>query len=180
PPTYVPARSRRNVGWRFLTRTIISRSLLRGGGVKGDRPLRQTQLAELAPPLKRSHRDHGRAGDPVGGQIGQGPVRLVAGIRGDRDREPVPLGQAEELLAVTAGVRGDAAQRALLEQVLLVVQRRYVGQVDSRDGQRPAAVQGGQARRDQGPDGREQDRRVERLRRRVRGVLRGRGAQRAG
>ena len=44
-------------------------------------------------------------------------------------------GEAEELTGVLPRVGGDAAQLPLLEQVLFVVERRDVGQVDACDGQ---------------------------------------------
>jgi hypothetical protein len=58
-----------------------------------------------------------------------------------RGAQPEPLGQKQELLAIGPGVRGDAAQRPLLEQVVVVAQGRDVRQVDAGHRQRATTVQ---------------------------------------
>src|SRR5262249_56737497 len=90
----------------------------------------------------------------------------VEGVWVDGDVQVVAGREAEELAGVLPGVGGDAAQLPLLEQVLLVVERRDVGQVDTRDRQGATAVQRGQGGQHQVPDRGEQDRGVQRLRRR--------------
>src|SRR5262245_49466881 len=65
--------------------------------------------------------------------------RLVGDFQGELGggqpyRSPGRFGQ--ELPAVGAGVRGDRADPALVEQVRLVVQRRHGRHVDSGQGQR--------------------------------------------
>src|SRR6202008_1056541 len=82
-----------------------------------------------------------------------------------------------ELAAVLAGVRGDAGQRPPLEQVRLVVQRRDVGQVEAGDREGTAAVQRGEGHRYQLAGRSEQDRGVQRLRRRGVGRARRGGGQ---
>jgi hypothetical protein len=46
----------------------------------------------------------------------------------------VTEGECEELPAVVRGVGGDAAQFLLIEQLVLVVQQRRVGQMDPGNG----------------------------------------------
>jgi hypothetical protein len=84
---------------------------------------------------------------------------------------------SEEVAAVLPGVGGDAAQRTLVEQVVLVVEGRHVGQVDPGDRQGATTVQCGQCYRDEVADWREQDRRVEGLGRLVVRVRSGRSAK---
>ena len=76
-----------------------------------------------------------------------------------------------------AGVGGDAAQLALLEQVGGVVQRRDVAEVDAGDGERAAAVERAQGDRDELADRGEEDGGVERLGRGVGGVAGRAGAE---
>src|SRR5579871_5342408 len=82
--------------------------------------------------------------DPVPCQGGQGLAGLFGGVRRGADLDGQPLCQREELGGVTTGVGRDAAQGPFLEQVLLVVERRDIGQVDARDGAGAAPVEGGQ------------------------------------
>src|SRR5438105_2299147 len=91
--------------------------------------------------------EHGGAVDAVGAEVGQGAVGGVQRVWGGGDPQWVFGGEAEELPRVGAGVGGDAAQLAFLEEVVLVHQRREVGQVDAGDGQCAAPVQGGQGGR---------------------------------
>src|SRR2546430_14747377 len=90
----------------------------------------------------------------------------------------MPRREREELVAVLAGVGGDRGQRALLEEVPLVVERRDVGEVDAGDGQRAAPVEGREGTRYERADGSEQDGRVERFGGRV-GRVAGRGGAEA-
>jgi hypothetical protein len=78
---------------------------------------------------------HGGAVEGAGLQVAQGLVRTLQRVRVHGDGQLVLRREAEELAGVRSGVGGDAAQLALLEQVLFVVQRRDVGQVNARDGQ---------------------------------------------
>jgi len=126
------------------------------------------RCAELAGQAARG----GAAVHAVSGQISERPVGLAEVVRCRGDRDVQPLGQGEELGRVASRVRGDTAHSPFLEQVLGVVQRRDVGQVDAGDRERAAPVQRGQRGRHQIPDGGEQDGRVERLGRRVVGTLR--------
>src|SRR5579875_786374 len=86
--------------------------------------------------FRRSELKHGGAVDAAGLQVGQGAGGLVERVGGGGHLELEALGQGQELLGVATGVGGDAAQVALLEQVLFVVQGRDVGQVDARHRQR--------------------------------------------
>jgi hypothetical protein len=63
---------------------------------------------------------------------------------------------SQDLPSVVAGVGRHAAQHTLLEQVLLVVERWDVGQVDARHRQRAARVERGERRAHESPHGREQ------------------------
>ena len=74
--------------------------------------------------------------------------------------------QPQELLAVLAGVRRDAAQPALLEHLVRVVQRRDLGEPDAGHCQGRAAVERPQRHRDELTGRGEQDRAVEGLGRR--------------
>ena len=66
-----------------------------------------------------------------------------------------------------ARVGRDAAQRALVEEVALVVERRDLREVDAGERQRAAAVERGERRRHELAGGREEHGAVERLGRRV-------------
>jgi hypothetical protein len=98
---------------------------------------------------RRSDAQHGGTVDPVVGQVHQRLVDLVEaiGLGGDLDRDPSR--QIQELAAVLTGVGGDADQRSLLEEMLLIVQSRYVAQIDAGHGQGAATIQGGQRHRHQ-------------------------------
>src|SRR5207302_11510100 len=98
----------------------------------------------------------------------------------DGHRQLVFGGEGEEVAGVLPGVGGDAAQLPLLEQVLFVVERRDVGQVDARDRQGAAAVQRGHGGQHQVPDRGEQDRGVQRLGRHAVRVADGGRAELAG
>jgi hypothetical protein len=76
------------------------------------------------------------------GRVGEAERR-----RGDLDTDLIC--DPQELFSVGPGVGGHAADLALLEKVLLVVQDWDVAQVDPRDGQRAAPVKGGQRYRDE-------------------------------
>src|SRR5580692_11162747 len=88
---------------------------------------------------------YARPVDPVSGQVSQRAVGLVEAVRSSGDLNRQPLCQGEELGGVATGVGRDAAQIPLLEQVLVVVERRDIGQVDARDGTGTASVEGGQS-----------------------------------
>jgi hypothetical protein len=93
-------------------------------------------------------------------------ARSAASSRIRRDRHPQPVrGRGRQQIApVLAGVRGDAAKLAFLEQVARIVQRRDVAQVNAGYRQGAAPVERGQRHRHQLTNRREQDRRVQRLR----------------
>jgi hypothetical protein len=136
------------------------------------RELAARAAAHAATDARLGDRQDGSAGDAVGREVGQGLVGRLQRIRGHGDLEPQPFGEAEELLGIPARVRGHAAQVALLEQLVFVVQRRDVGQVDARDRDRSAAVEVTQRGRHDRAHWREHNRRVERLWRGVERVLR--------
>src|SRR6478735_7319312 len=121
--------------------------------------------------------EHGGAVEAAGFQVALCLVRVVERVRVHGDLQLVAGGEAEELTGVLPGVGGDAAQLPLLEQVLFVVERRDVGQVDACYGQGAAAVQRGQRGQHQVPDRGEQDRGVQRLGRHVCRVADGRGTE---
>ena len=75
----------------------------------------------------------------------------------DGDLQPQLLREAEELIGVPAGVRGHAAQRPFLEEVLVIVQRRNVAEMDTGYRQGAAAIEGGQRGRHDVAHGREDD-----------------------
>ena len=66
----------------------------------------------------------GGAVDPVVGQVAQRLVGPGHRVGVAETRMPMPGRLGQELLAVAAGVGRHAAQRPLLEEVVLVVQRR--------------------------------------------------------
>ena len=70
---------------------------------------------------------------------------------------------ARKSAAVVAGVGRDAAELALLEEVVGVAQRREVAEVDARHRHRAAPVQRGERGDDDLTGRREHDRRVERF-----------------
>jgi len=84
---------------------------------------------------------HRRAGKAATLQVreGLGGVGHRIAVRCRPDAEP--FGQPQEFFPVRAGVGGHGTKGPLLEEVLVVVQRWDVGQVDARDGQYPCAVQ---------------------------------------
>src|SRR5262245_32451546 len=84
----------------------------------------------------------------------------------------VTEGQCEELPAVVTGVGGDAAQFLLIEQLVFIVQRRCVGQMDPGNCEDPATVKCSHRDRHEIPDWREQDRAVQGFRRRIIGASR--------
>jgi hypothetical protein len=85
--------------------------------------------------------DDGRPGETVVGQVVERLVGLVEGVGGGGDLDRHRGGEVQELLAVPAGVGGHAADGALEVEVLLVVERRDVAQMDAGDGERAAAVE---------------------------------------
>ncbi|MFD0498112.1 hypothetical protein [Streptomyces rhizosphaericus] len=68
------------------------------------------------------HRQDRHTVDAVGGEVVQGGVRPVEGVRRDRGADAVLGGRGEEFAAVLAGVGGDAADGAFPEEVPLVVE----------------------------------------------------------
>jgi hypothetical protein len=139
-------------------------------------PLALRELAARAAPAatgaRLGDRQDSSARDAVGCEVGQGLLRGLEGVPGHGDLEPQPLREPQELLRVPARVRGHAAQRPLLEQLVLVIEGRNVGQVDAGDRQCSAPVEITQRGRHHRADGREHDRRVQRLWRGVERVLR--------
>src|SRR5680860_502897 len=81
------------------------------------------------------------------GQALKGYVRLVQGVRRQGGCDAQPTRQPQQRLAVGPGVARDARQRALLEQLVLVAQRRDVAEVDTGDGKGAAAIEGSQRHR---------------------------------
>src|SRR5262245_11999982 len=118
-----------------------------------------------------------RACNAIGGKVGECGIGLVEPVGNAADTQPVFAGETKELSAVVSGVGGDAANLSLVEQVSLVVQGRDVAEVDARDRQSAAPVERGERRWDQVTDGCEQDRRIQRFRRRIGRVAGGGGAQ---
>ena len=103
-----------------------------------------------------------------------GRVKRIA-VRG---HPQVMLGrEREKLTRVLPGVGRDAPELAFLEQVLLIVKRRDIGQVDPGDGQRAAPVERLERGRHDVAHRSEQYRRVKRLGLRVIGALDRGGAQ---
>ena len=80
-------------------------------------------------------------------------------------RRPMPAGQRQQVLTVGAGVRRDARQRPLPEEMALVVEPGDVAQVDAGHRQRAALVERRQRDRDQFARRGEHDRGVQPLRR---------------
>ena len=105
------------------------------------------------------HQDRG-AGHPVAREILQGGVRVGQRVAGDPrpDRDGRGLGQQAE--AVAPGVRGDALERLLPEEVRLVGHGRHVGHVDAGQRHRAALLEALQRDRHQVAGGREDDGRV--------------------
>src|SRR5581483_6474649 len=116
--------------------------------------------------------DDSGAGEAVVGEVGErfrgAGQRVAHDRRADRDLR----GEREQLGTVLAGVGGDAADLALLEQLGVVVERRDRAQVDAGDRQRPTAVERPQRHRHEIAGGCEQDRGVERFGRLVGRALR--------
>src|ERR1700678_3972829 len=84
----------------------------------------------------RSGQQNGRAVEAAGFEVDECVVRGVQRVRVTGDGQPVLGGEEQELPRVHTRVGRDAAQLPFLEQVALVVQRRYVGQVNAGDGER--------------------------------------------
>ncbi len=79
-------------------------------------------------------------------------------------------GQLEQGFSIGPGVGGDALERALLEQVLLVVERRDLREMDAGDGEGRASIQHLQCRRHELPGRREQDGAIQEMRRAIEAV----------
>ena len=85
--------------------------------------------------------------------------------------------EREEFTSIVAGIGGHRAQLAFEEQMLFVVQRWDVAEVDARDGQRATAVERLEGGQHQIADGREQDGGIQQDRRANVRTLRRRRAQ---
>src|ERR1019366_6215810 len=96
---------------------------------------RPSQPAIASPSAQRRVHQHRGPVHPVVCQVGERPVGLVERV----GRGCHPQGDAgcvlEEFAAVRTGVGRHAAQRPLLEQMLLIVEHRDVRQVDTGAGQ---------------------------------------------
>ena len=115
--------------------------------------------------------------DAVGGEVGQGAVRVSERVLLMVNLEAHGRRHAQELFTVGAGVGGHGANDSLTEQVLLVVERGDVGEVDARDGQRPGIVESAESGRHDLACGCEDDGCVEGFGRGLEGVARARAAQ---
>jgi hypothetical protein len=82
------------------------------------------------------------------GQVGESLRRFAHGVGRRLGTDSKPVGQPEELLAVGARVRRDAAEGPLLEQRGVVVEDRDVGQPDAGDRQCATTVERAQGGRD--------------------------------
>ena len=123
--------------------------------------------AELPPAasLRLRHDDRG-AHEAPGAQVVERVRRAVERVRRDVRAHRDPRGELQELAAVRAGQVGDRAQHALAPQQL-VRQRRDVAHVDAAAHDRPALADRAQRERHELAGGGEDERRVERLRRRL-------------
>src|SRR5215210_8604216 len=110
------------------------------------------------------YHQHGRAPDLSSAQRLQGLVRLFEGKRAHLRADGHLRGDGEELLAVLAGKVRDRADGALSPEDL-VGEGGYVAHVDAGAHHHPSLRDGPQRDRHQRPDGSEDDRRVELLRR---------------
>src|SRR5215210_2591973 len=110
------------------------------------------------------YHQHGRAPDLSSAQRLQGLVRLFEGKRAHLRADGHLRGEGEELLAVLAGKVRDRADGALSPEDL-VREGGYVAHVDAGAHHHPSLRDGPQRDRHQRPDGSEDDRRVELLRR---------------
>src|SRR3989454_7855614 len=122
-----------------------------------------TGLAAPAPTVRRSYsrirlgQEHSRARKRAALEELERPVRPLQreGRRRGADRDPRRLG--EQLLAVGARVGGDAPDRALIEEVALVLQGGHGSHVDPRERQRPAPREVPERLRPEVTDRREDD-----------------------
>lgn len=79
-------------------------------------------------------------------------------------------GDREKLFGIGARVRGHAANFTLVEKLALIVERRNLRQVNSRNRKDPTAIERAKCRWDEFARGREENRRVERRGRRRHGI----------
>ena len=121
--------------------------------------------------------EDGGALDPIAGQVGQRPVGGVERVRGRGHPDADAGGDGQEVLAVVPGVGRDAADLALLEQVALVVERRDVVRWMPAIASVPPRSSASSAAGTSSPGRGEEDRRVQRLGRRVERVADPRGAE---
>src|SRR5215472_3091366 len=134
-------------------------------------PCRDTRRASCAPQApemtdagSRPDLEDRRAADAVVLQVGQGIVRSRKGVgRGLGDDWNLAR-QREQRACVLPGVCCDAAERTLLEQVALIIERGDLREVDPCHGEGRAAVELLERCRDELPCGREQDCSVEPVR----------------
>ncbi len=68
-------------------------------------------------------------------------VRLVEGVSMHGRANANLRSDSEEFGAVVSCVRGDAAQRSLLEEVVFIIQRGNVSEIDTRYRQNPATIE---------------------------------------
>ena len=68
-------------------------------------------------------------------------IGSVPRVRVDRDRQSNLGRDGQERVTVIASVGGNAAERAFLKEVVLVVQGRYITQVNTGDGERATTIQ---------------------------------------
>ncbi len=119
---------------------------------------------------------HGGAGERAGAQIGERALGFGQGIHGDGRVHGDLLGERQELVPVVASQVRNRADRALVPQVL-IRKARDVGHVDPGADDRATGRQRLQCRRDELARGREDDRRIELLGRRLIRRSRVRGAE---
>ena len=113
--------------------------------------------------------DHGRAAEAPGAQVLQRVVGALERVLGDLGAHRHPRGHGEELLAVGSGQVGDRAQHALLIELSYGNDGMSLMWIPAHTTD-AGAVGRPQRRRDQLPDGGEDERRVEWLGRRAEGV----------
>ena len=83
---------------------------------------------------------HRGAAEPAVREVSQRLRRFLHRVGHSRGLDAEPGSQGQELLAVPAGIRGDAPQLPFLEQLVGILDRGNVGQPDPGDRQRAAAV----------------------------------------
>ena len=115
-------------------------SIEAGPMVSVDRPVPEPRMGRDDGSGGVSDDEHGRARDTIVGEVAQRHVGILEPIRHGLHLDQDARSDGEELLAISPGVGRDAADLSFMEEVVGVVQRGNIAEMDPGDGQRPAPV----------------------------------------